>query len=261
MQTPKPVNRIASVPSTQSLAPTPPVTPKPQLFKARSSSEMVDEIKRKYWRFLEGIHKPPAWEALDSGYGGPCRAYHAWGHIFELLHNLDEFSSLSTKPQLVATAIFWHDAFYVTQNPDGSRRLDYDNVRDSAELFRRYTLLNPTDAGAVHELIMATADHINAEAKQLHYPGFVGDLELFLDLDLSPLAVPWENFAANLEKIRFEYSWASEAVFYSGQLRMLEGFIKADARLFRRDETRRKWLKAATANLKLCITDLRVRLA
>jgi len=222
---------------------------------------MAEEITKKHWRLLEGTHKPSAWEALASGYGDSRRAYHAWGHIIELLENFDAFSALAAKPQLVATAIFWHDVVYITQNSDGSRRSDYENVRDSAELFRRYTLLNQADADAVHELIMATADHVHAEAKQPHYPGFVGDLELFMDLDLSPLAAPWEKFAANLEKIRFEYAWASEAEFYSGQLRMLEGFVKDDARLFRRAETRKKWLKAAMANLKLCIADLRARLA
>ena len=75
--------------------------------------------------------------------------------------------------------------FYATQAPDGGRRSDLENVRDSAELFLRHTLLNAADAAAVHELIMATADHTRAEARKEHYDGFGGDLDLFLDLDLS----------------------------------------------------------------------------
>ena len=42
---------------------------------------------------------------------------------------------------------------------------------------------------------------------------------------------------------------------------MLEGFLKADARLFRRAETRRKWLVAAKDNLKFCIVASRAKLA
>jgi hypothetical protein len=42
---------------------------------------------------------------------------------------------------------------------------------------------------------------------------------------------------------------------------MLEGFLRADARLFRRAETRKKWLAAATDNLRFCIDALRAKLA
>jgi predicted metal-dependent HD superfamily phosphohydrolase len=222
---------------------------------------MVDEIIKKHWRSLEGSHGPSAWDALDGGYCDSRRAYHGWGHIAELLEKLDGFEALSARPALIATAVFWHDAVYATQAPDGGRRSDYENVRDSAELFLRHTLLNAEEAAAVHELIMATADHTRAEAKKEHYDGFAGDFDLFLDLDLSPLAAPWKIFAANLENIRFEFAWVPEREFYASQIGMLEGFLKADARLYRRAETRKKWLAAAKDNLKFCIDGLRAKLA
>ena len=58
------------------------------------------------------------------------------------------------------------------QNPDGSSRPDYENVRDSGELFRQYTLLNKSDADAVHDLIMATANHLQARTEKHYYAGF-----------------------------------------------------------------------------------------
>jgi predicted metal-dependent HD superfamily phosphohydrolase len=91
-------------------------------------------------------------------------------------------------------SVFWHDVVYRTQNPDGSPRSDYENVRDSGELFRQYALLNKSDADAVHDLIMATANHMHARAERHYYAGFADDLDLFLDLDLSSLASPWEEF-------------------------------------------------------------------
>jgi len=222
---------------------------------------MVKEIIRKHWRSLEASHKPSAWDALDGGYGDARRAYHGWEHIADLLEKLDGFQALSAKPALIATAIFWHDSVYATQAPDGGRRSDLENVRDSAELFLRHTVLNADDAAAVHELIMATAGHTRAEARKEHYDGFAGDLDLFLDLDLSPLAAPWKIFAANLENIRFEFAWVPEPEFYTSQIGMLEGYLNADARLFRRAETRKKWLAAAKDNLKFCIVALRAKLA
>ena len=52
---------------------------------------------------------------------------------------------------------------YRTQ--DGSPRPDYENVRDSGKLFRQYTLVNKSDADAVHDLIMATANQLQASSR------------------------------------------------------------------------------------------------
>ncbi|MGH6846248.1 MAG: HD domain-containing protein [Methylocella sp.] len=220
-----------------------------------------EDIRKKYWMPLEGRHKTGAWGVLDAGYTEGHRAYHTWEHIAGLLEKLSDFSDLSTRPELIAVSAFWHDAVYRTQNHDGSPRPDYENVRDSAELFRRYTLLNQPDADAVYDLIMATANHLQARAEKQYYAGFAGDLDLFLDLDLSSLASPWEEFAEHLAQIRNEFSWAPAVVFYSIHLRILENFAKQNMRLFRRAETSEKWGDDARSNLKRCITELTKKIA
>jgi predicted metal-dependent HD superfamily phosphohydrolase len=219
------------------------------------------EIRKKYWVPIEGRHKTGAWEALDVGYTESHRAFHTWEHVSGLLENLSEFSDLSTRSDIIAVSVFWHDVVYRTQNQDGSPRPDYENVRDSGELFRQYTLLNKSDADAVHDLIMATANHMQARAEKHYYAGFADDLDLFLDLDLSSLASPWEEFAENLARIRTEFLWAPEVVFCSIELQILKNFAKDDVRLYRRAETSRKWGDAARANLKRCITELQKRIA
>jgi predicted metal-dependent HD superfamily phosphohydrolase len=219
------------------------------------------EIREKYWTPLEGRHKTGAWEALDAGYTESHRAYHTWEHVTGLLEKLSTFSYLSARSDIIAVSVFWHDVVYRTQNRDGSPRPDYENVRDSCELFRQYTLLNKPDSDAVHDLIMATANHLQAKTEKQYYAGFSGDLDLFLDLDFSSLASPWEEFVENLAKIRTEFSWASEVVFCSIQLQILENFAKADMQLYRRAETSEKWRDAARANLKRCISELRKSIA
>lgn len=220
-----------------------------------------EEIKKKYWMPLEARHKTGAWEVLDACYSECHRAYHTWEHIGSLLEKLRVFSHLAARPDLIAISAFWHDSVYQTQNHDGTPRLDYDNVHDSAELFRRYTLLNQTDAGAVYDMIMATANHMQARAEKQTYAGFAGDLDLFLDLDLSSLAAPWEKFVEHLAWIRREFSWAPEIVFCSAHIRILENFAKEDARLYRRAETNGKWHADAKVNLERCIADLKKRIA
>ena len=227
----------------------------------RCREQMNQEIREKYWMPLEGRHKTGAWEALDAGYTESHRAYHTWDHVAGLLEKLSEFSDLSTRSDIIAVSVFWHDVVYTTQNQDGGLRPDYENVRDSCELFRQYTLLNKSDADAVYDLIMATANHLQARAEQQYYVGFTGDLDLFLDLDLSSLASPWQEFVENFARIRAEFSWAPEVVFCSSQIQILENFAEEDVRLYRRAETSEKWHDAARANLKRCITDLQRRIA
>jgi predicted metal-dependent HD superfamily phosphohydrolase len=222
---------------------------------------MNRKIREKYWTPLEGRHKTGAWEALDAGYTESHRAYHTWEHVAGLLEKLSEYSDLSARSDIIAVSVFWHDVVYRTQNQDGSPRPDYENVRDSGELFRQYTLLNKSDSDAVHDLIMATANHLQARAEKQYYAGFAGDLDLFLDLDLSSLAAPWEEFVEALARIRSEFSWAREIVFCTIQLQILEKFAKEDVRLYRRAETSEKWRDAARANLKRCVTELQKRIA
>ena len=210
---------------------------------------------------LEGRHKTGAWEALDAGYTESHRAYHTWDHVAGLLEKLSQFSDLSTRSDIIAVSVFSHDVVYRTQNQDGSPRPDYENVRDSGKLFRQYTLLNKSDAHAVYDLIMATANHLPARAEKQYYAGFADDLNLFLDLDLSSLASPWEEFVEDLARIRTEFSWAPEVVFCSSQLQVLKNFAKDELRLYRRAETSKKWREAAMANLKRCVRELQKRIA
>jgi predicted metal-dependent HD superfamily phosphohydrolase len=227
----------------------------------RCREQINQAIRKKYWMPLEGRHKTGAWDALDASYTESHRAYHTWEHVAGLLEKLSEFSDLSTRSDIIAVSVFWHDVVYRTQNQDGSPRPDYENVRDSGELFRQYTLMNKSDADAVHDLIMATANHLQARAEKQYYAGFAGDLDLFLDLDLSSLAAPWEEFVEALARIRSEFSWAPEIVFCTIQLQILEKFAKEDVRLYRRAETSEKWRDAARANLKRCVTELQKRIA
>ena len=219
----------------------------------RCRGQMNREIREKYWIPLEGRHRTGAWEALDAGYTESHRAYHTWEHVGSLLEKLSEFSDLSTRSDIIALSVFWHDVVYRTQNQDGSPRPDYENVRDSCELFRQYTSLSKPDADAVYDLIMATANHLQARAEKQYYAGFSGDLDLFLDLDLSSLASSWEKFVEDLARIRF-VGFRGGLLFDPAQI--LENFAKDDVRLYRRAETSETWRDAARVASLNCKKEL-----
>lgn len=218
---------------------------------------MNENIRHTYWRLVEKAHAPGSYGFLEAAYTQPHRAYHTWEHIDALLDGLERFSRLAARPDLVATAVFWHDVVHLARSADGKLRLDAENVRDSAEAFRRHTLLEGCEADAVYDLVMATANHARARAGKEHYAGFSGDLDLFVDLDLSPLATAWEEFAANTRKIRAESIGVEEAEFRESQVKMLEGLARAETPIFRRAETRKEWDATARANLARCIPGLR----
>ncbi|MCI0468019.1 MAG: hypothetical protein L0Y57_13645 [Beijerinckiaceae bacterium] len=222
---------------------------------------MNRDIREIYWQPLDCSHKAGAWEALDAGYTESHRAYHTWPHVASLLKKLDEFLGICARPDIIATSVFWHDAVYRTQNLDGSARTDDENVCDSGRLFQEYTLLRTPDADAVYDMIMATANHLQARPEKQHYAGFAGDVDLFLDLDLSSLASPWEEFAKDLARIRSEFYWVTEVEFCLNQINILEKFAREDVRIYRCRETSEKWRGSAKANLRRCVGSLRERVA
>lgn len=222
---------------------------------------MISNPIKTYWAQLAAHHDINAFATLDAAYREPQRSYHDWSHIADLLGKLDELKTLAVRPDLLAAAIFWHDAVYETQEDDGALRPDAENVRASAKLFERHSTFEKADADAVGDLIMATAGHLDARAMIEHYPGFTGDLDLFLDLDLSSLAAPWPVFQENLEKLRFEYSWVPEPLFCLGRLQMIETFAARGEALYRRAETRKLWSEAARDNLARAQDELREQVA
>ncbi len=222
---------------------------------------MNRQIKEKHWKQIESKHKPGAWEVLDAGYSESHRAYHTWPHIASLLEKLNAFSALSARQDFITTAVFWHDAVYRTRSRDGSPRTDCENVRESGQLFREYTLLNNADTNAVYDMIIATANHLQPNVRKQYYAGFAGDVDLFLDLDLSSLASPWEVFIEDLARIRSEFSFLPETEFIENQIAMLERFARNDVALYRCKETSDEWRDMAKANLRRCIRCLQKRAA
>jgi predicted metal-dependent HD superfamily phosphohydrolase len=220
---------------------------------------MKKTILRKYWRLIAERHDAEAFAALDGRYSEPQRGYHDWGHICDLLQKLDQLSHLATRADLVAAAIFWHDAVFTTRELGGRPRVDAENVRDSAALFAHHATFIPADRDAVVEMILATSGHLQARPGRERYAGFRDDFGLFLDLDLSSLAAPWPVFEKNLHRIRFEYDWVPEEEFFLGRRRMLATFADCGA-LFRLEESRARWLEPARANLRRAQAELDERL-
>jgi len=222
---------------------------------------MRRQIIEKHWSRIAALHTANAWPFLESAYSEPHRAYHTLNHISELLEGLERFSVLATRPDVITAAIFWHDCVYQTREADGRPRPDVENVGASAVAFLRRSLFPETETRAVHDIIMATADHLAAEASLEHYPGFSDDLDLMRDLDLGSFALEPAGFDANFDKIRFEYQWVPLPDFLRGRLRFFERMAAPEATLYRRAETRAAFDAAAKSNITRWIPKIEAMLA
>lgn len=175
-------------------------------------------------------------QALARRYAEPHRHYHALPHVEALLHGLAAQGPLCRQPDLVAAAIWFHDAIYDTRRQD--------NEQASAELARSELGAIGWPAEAIERvaaLVLATQHH-QADSGD-------ADAWLFLDLDLSVLGQTPSRYAAYSRAIRAEYSWVAEADYRRGRRRVLASFLTRTA-LYRTPTLHAAWEARARLNLQ-----------
>jgi predicted metal-dependent HD superfamily phosphohydrolase len=201
------------------------------------------ETMQRCWAGLVSSHgcgAPAASAVLDeiaSAYREPHRHYHTLDHIAALLTLLDRHGKGAGDRDALELAILFHDIVY-----DPSRQ---DNEEASAGLAgeRLASLGFPRALSAkVARYILAT--------RHDQPPGAVGDtdLALLLDLDLSVLAAPPDDYRAYAAAVRREYAFVPDELYRPGRRRVLEGFL-ARERLYLTGRLRDAWEPAARANL------------
>ncbi len=183
---------------------------------------------------------------LKAAYQAPGRAYHNWDHITYLL---EEFRRLAPKwrhPEAVETAIYWHDVIY----QPGSAT----NEADSAALMRIRLAGREAQAfiDAADALILATATH---DAPPDMDASLAADCALFLDMDMSILGAPSEQFDAYDAAIRAEFAMIPDEIYRPRRADVLAGFLAREA-LFLTDIYRYSHDAQARDNLRRAISRL-----
>jgi predicted metal-dependent HD superfamily phosphohydrolase len=146
---------------------------------------------------------------LRQHYRGPDRHYHDWGHIGECTRAYADSgcTQYGDHDAEIRLAIIYHDVIYDTRSK--SNEADSANIAATS-----LSALGVTVASIdrIHKLIMAT----------VHTGGLtVYSQALLADVDLSMLAKPWEEFAADTANIRKEFSHVPEADFRAGRAKFL----------------------------------------
>jgi predicted metal-dependent HD superfamily phosphohydrolase len=147
-------------------------------------------------------------------YSEPHRCYHNLVHIEDCLTEFDRAKQLATDPAAVELAIWFHDAVHDPRAADNEER--------SAELAKDWLSdVHASDAltDSVGRLVLATKNH----DASLH-----ADAPLLVDVDLSILGKPPEQFWEYERQIREEYAWVEKRVFAAKRAEILRRFLACE---------------------------------
>ncbi len=186
---------------------------------------------------------PPSdiYARLVAMYSEPHRCYHNLAHIEDCLGEFDRAKQLATDPAAAELAIWFHDAVY---DPRAS-----DNEERSAELAKNWLSdvhANDVLKDSVGRLILATKNH----DASLH-----ADAPLLVDVDLSILGKPPEQFWEYERQIREEYAWVEQRVFAAKRAEILRRFL-ARERIYQTDIFFHRMEAQARTNLQASVQRL-----
>jgi predicted metal-dependent HD superfamily phosphohydrolase len=176
-----------------------------------------------------------AWSKVEGQYTEAHRAYHGLTHIQALLELSHAYEARLTDPAAVDLAIIFHDIIYDPRSKT--------NEEDSAALFTTlFTgLIEPAMVEKVTHYIIETKRHAVLDSTD-------EDLKLFIDLDMSILGVPRDEYIVYAQQVRKEYEFVPEADYCRGRTAVLQSFL-AGGDIYATTEGKRRWEAQARENI------------
>jgi predicted metal-dependent HD superfamily phosphohydrolase len=211
------------------------------------------ELRRRFyglWRRLrlDRKRRMEAFDRLFFLYSEPHRHYHVLAHVADCLHEFRvRGRRYAANPDYVEMAIWYHDAVY---NPKAS-----DNEARSADL-----MVNTLgEAGASHTLVIRQCIEATRHREEPSGP----DEAVMVDVDLSVLGRPPDEFDRYERAIRAEFAWIPEDLFRRERAKILRRFLARTRTgyLYRTPSFRRKYETQARENLARSLVRLERRTA
>jgi predicted metal-dependent HD superfamily phosphohydrolase len=184
-------------------------------------------------------------EVAHAAHRSSGRGYHDWTHVENCVEQLRTLPTAA--PRAAFLAILFHDAVYVAGASDNERR----SAALAMEALLARCTLPEAELRSVERMILATRDH-HALANTL-----TAEEQTMLDVDLSILGAPWDDYAAYAAGVRREYVPAvtTDARFRIGRSQFLAGLL-GRPHIFLTPEGRRRWEDRARANVRCELEDL-----
>lgn len=183
-------------------------------------------------------HHDDLFHRLITHYQESHRHYHNLTHLSECFVWFDDIKNQLHRPDLVATALFYHDVIYIPKS--------HTNEQDSSDMMKRQLqgILSKQDISVIDEFILVTKHHINPLTNEYRH-----DLDYLLDIDLAILGSCPDRFDEYNNQIRKEYSWVNSLIYSFKRKSVLKGFYDKD-RIYLTDYFYDKLENQARDNLK-----------
>lgn len=152
------------------------------------------------------------WKELETLYTAPSRQYHTLTHISHLLTELRHSGLSAQNEAALSFSIYYHDSIYVAGRKD--------NERNSALLLKnRLGITTFPFVALCMAQINSTKDHLPSGDK---------DTQLLLDLDLTVLGQPPEQYQRYVENIRAEFGQFPDFLFRRGRAKFIKGMLRRE---------------------------------
>lgn len=198
--------------------------------------QVWDELTARYCN--DGELTGRFYTEIEKKYTSSRRHYHNLHHIAALLQLCEQYAGLLQDRDVVAFAVFYHDIIYNV--------LRKDNESRSAQLaVKRLTDLQAPAATTEQVKLYIEATQTHAVTAAVTH---VGDLQLFLDFDMSILGAPWEAYEAYTRQVRREYRIFPDKLYNAGRKQFLEHCLQA-AHIFQTPVFRESYEFTARENM------------
>lgn len=195
------------------------------------------ELRNRWSEFAERLGLPSIFDRIEAVYARPPGWYHTLGHVESCLIELDGARSLADDPDAVELALWFHDAIYDPRAKDNEER--------SAGLMKEW-LAHPLTEEASH-LVLATQHAKTPKGR---------NAALTVDIDLSILGKPEDEFDTYEIQIRTEYAWVPEEKYRAGRSAALNSFLGRRF-IYSTEPFRQRYEDQARKNLARSLANLR----
>jgi len=199
---------------------------------------MTEPLRKRWdelWQRLGAKDADTLFCGLSARYTEQHRAYHNLTHVAHCLEEFEAARRLTSEPEAVELAIWYHDIVYDPRAKDNENR--------SAELASKAIRgmgLNEDLNARVARLILSTKNHDSSGDQ---------DAPVMVDVDLSILGAGPESFDEYERQIRKEYAWVSDETFAAGRSSVLKSFLNRPT-IYSTNLFQQKYEQPARANLK-----------
>lgn len=175
------------------------------------------------------------WVILEKEHEHKNRYYHNISHLEHLYKSLLDVKNEIADWEVLLFALFYHDFIYNVLKQNNEEK----SAQKATEIMKSLSIQEQRIVNC-KEIILATKGHQVSTNPDVNY---------FTNADLSILGVNWDSYQIYYQKIRKEYKYYPDFMYYKGRIKVLKHFLEMP-RIFKTDHFFNRFETQAKNNLQ-----------